>query len=214
MQYLLKDIRIYEGTNSRGKYHWMSATLFNDKNIRMNSERRVYYSVSEDEAMLYMPYATEDPNNKGTFLVNSNDVEEAMKPGGALARYGDVLHANVVKITWPLHKPYGRVYGANVIDEKSKEVKARKGEFIKSESGQIMEYRELSFYLATDIDTDTGERIYGDKPQDVANRILERYYRPLDSVDAPSAEAANTEEPLTEEEKKAKLEALKAELGL
>lgn len=212
MQYLLKDIRIYEGTNSRGTFHWMSATLFNDKNIRMNNERRTYYSTSEDECSLYLPYAEKDKD--GVYVVNSNDVAEAMKPGGALALYGDILHANVVKVTWPLSKPYGRVYGANVIDEKSKEVKARKGDWVKSESGQIMEYRELSFYLATDIDPDTNERIYSDDPQRVANRIIERYYRPLDNVDAPKAEASGAEEHLTEEQKKAKLEALKAELGL
>ena len=53
-KYLLKDVQIMEGTNSRGKYHWLVGQLFNDTNIRMNGERRMYYSVSEDECKLYL----------------------------------------------------------------------------------------------------------------------------------------------------------------
>ena len=212
MQYLLKDIKIYEGTNSLGKYHWMSATLFDDKNIRMNNERRTYYSTSEDEVGLYLPYAKPDPQNPGTLLVNANDIIEAQKPGGPLAIYGDLLHANAVKVTWPLTKAHGRVYRSNVVDPSTKEVLHQKGEFVKTEANQILEYKEISFYLATDIDTDTGERRYSDNPQYVANRIIERYYRPLEpsSTQSAQAEAAT----LTEEEKQAKLDALRAQLGL
>lgn len=218
MQYLLKEITIYEGTNSRGKYHWMSATLFNDKNVRMNSERKVYYSTSEDECSLYLPYAKEDPQNKGSFIVNMADLRAALKdPNSPIYPYGEqtILYANVVKVKWPLSKPFGRIYRNNVVDPQTKAITHTKGEFIKSETGQIMEYRELSFYLAMDIDPDDNTTMYSDDPQRVANRILERYYKPLSAEQShtPTANPA-PEAPLSQEEKEAKLAELKAQLGL
>ena len=39
MRYLMTNVRIFKGTNSRGDYHYMSCRLFNDKNPKANPTR-------------------------------------------------------------------------------------------------------------------------------------------------------------------------------
>lgn len=180
-KYLLKDVQIMEGENSRGKYHWLSGQLFNDKNIRMNGERRMYYSTSEDECKLYLDAGVCEPNKElstdkiKVYNVNDASLKEAMQPGKPLADYGDIRHINAVKVTWPLNGVWAQIYRQDVYDE-NKNLIHSKGDYRMTETGQIMEFRELSFYLATDVDEDTNERIYSQDPQAVANRVLERGY--------------------------------------
>ena len=225
MKYLLKDVQILEGTNSRGKYHWLVGQLFNDKNIRMNGERRMYYSVSEDECKLYLDAGVCEKNNElststvTVYNVNDASLKEALKPGGKLEDYGDMRHINAVKVTWPLNGIWAQIYRQDVFDD-NKNLIHSKGDMRTSETGQIMEFRELSFYLATDIDEDTNERIYSQDAQAVANRILERGYIKLEekapvnapSVAQPAAPQAPTA-PQTQAEIEAQIEALKSRLA-
>lgn len=180
-KYLLKDVQIMEGENSRGKYHWLSGQLFNDKNIRMNGERRMYYSTSEDECKLYLDAGVCEVNKElstdkiKVYNVNDASLKEAMQAGGPLADYGDIRHINAVKVTWPLNGIWAQVYRQDVYDDNHNLIHS-KNDYRTTETGQIMEFRELSFYLATDVDEDTNERIYSQDAQTVANRILERGY--------------------------------------
>lgn len=221
MKYLLKDIQIFEGTNSRGKYHWMQGVLFNDKNVRMNGERRMYYSTSEDECMLYLnanvcvKNAENSTDAVTVFDVNDASLKEAMQPGGALEDYGDIRHVNAVKVTWPLNGVWAQKYRQDVVENGV--LVHKKGDLRMSETGQIMEFRELSFYLATDIDEDTNDRIYSQDPQTVANRILERGYIKLDGEQvqiqtAPIAPKAPEQPAETTEDLEAQIKALQEQL--
>lgn len=221
MQYLLRDIKVFEGSNKRGKYYWLQATLFNDKNIRMNSERRIYVTTSDDEAKLYLPYGkkndAESSEKTTVYDVNDADLRAAMADSttevGSLGV--DVRHVNAVKVTWPLSGVWGRIYRNDVINPTTGEITGHKGDWVKNAQGGIDEYKEISFYLATDIDPDTNERIYGDNPQLVANRILERSYKLLTADTAPTvATATPPAEPAaeTDEEKAARIAELKRQL--
>ena len=229
MLYLLKNVKIFEASNSRGLYHWLQAELLNDKNIRMNGERRVYYSTSEDECKMYIDAGCVTKNIQESsaditvYDVNDTSLKEAIKPGGKLEDYGDVRHINAVKVTWPLNGVWAQVYRQDVVDDKGV-LLHKKGDMRVTETGQIMEFRELSFYLATDIDTDTKERIYSQDPQRVANRVLERGYVKLEEVQAttpqvaapaqPTAPATPTPQPeMTPEQLQAQIAALQAKLA-
>lgn len=229
MLYLLKNVKIFEATNNRGLYHWLQAELLNDKNIRMNGERRVYYSTSEDECKMYIDGGVVVKNTQESsadvtvYDVNDTSLKEAIKPGGKLEDYGDVRHINAVKVTWPLNGVWAQVYRQDVVDDKGV-LLHKKGDMRVTETGQIMEFRELSFYLATDVDTDTKERIYSQDPQRVANRVLERGYVKLKEVQAttpqvaaptqPTAPATPTPQPeMTPEQLQAQIAALQAKLA-
>lgn len=225
MLYLLKNVQIFEGKNSRGLYHWLQAELLNDKNIRMNGERRVYYSTSEEECKLYLEAGVCIRNNEASsaditvYDVNDTQLKKEIQPDGKLADYGDIRHINAVKVTWPLNGVYAQIYRQDVIENGV--LVHKKGDLRVSETGQIAEFRELSFYLATDIDSDTGERIYSQDPQRVANRVLERGYIKLETPAQTSQPAvaqpaaATQQEPAaqTPEEIQAQIDALKAKLG-
>lgn len=225
MLYLLKNVQIFEGKNSRGLYHWLQAELLNDKNIRMNGERRVYYSTSEEECKLYLDAGVCIRNNEASstditvYDVNDTQLKKEIQPGGKLEDYGDIRHINAVKVTWPLNGVYAQTYRQDVIE--NGQLVHKKGDLRISETGQIAEFRELSFYLATDIDSDTGERIYSQDPQRVANRVLERGYIKLETPTQTSQPAvaqpatATQQEPAaqTPEEIQAQIDALKAKLG-
>lgn len=205
MKYLLKDVQIMEGKNSRGVYHWLSGQLFNDKNIRMNGERRMYYSTSEDECKLYLDAGVCEKNAElstetvTVYNVNDASLKEAMKPGGKLEDYGDIRHINAVKVTWPLSGVWGQIYRNDVFDD-NKNLIHTKGSLRTTETGQVMEFRELSFYLATDIDEDTSERIYSQDVQKVANRVLERGYIKLEEKQTASPVVAQPAAPAAPEE--------------
>ena len=70
-----------------------------------------------------------------------------------------------------------------------------------------------------EVDEDTGERVYGQDPQAVANRILERGYKKIDAntiaqqAQAPQAPQAPQAEAQTPEELKEKIAALQAQLA-
>lgn len=226
MEYLLKNIVIFEGQNKRGKYHWLQGELFNDKNIRMNSERRMYYSTSESECELYLNANVCTPNTELTtatvkaFDVNDQSLKEAMQPGGALEDYGDIRHLCAVRVTWPLTGVWAQIYKQDVVENNT--VVHRKGDKRTTETGQVMEFRELSFYLASDIDPDTNERIYSQDPQQVANRILERGYVRITDVETPTvatapqtpqAPAEEEQQQKTPEEIQAQIAALQAQLA-
>lgn len=231
MLYLLKNVQIFEGTNTRGKYHWLRGELYNDKNIRMNGERRMYYSTSEDECQLYLQAgvcvknADQSDDNVTVYDVNDASLKNEIKAGGKLEDFGDIRHINAVKVTWPLSGVWARIYRSDVIEKGV--LVHKKGDLRLTETGQIAEYRELSFYLATDIDSDTGERIYSQNPQEVANRVLERGYVKLETQQtttptvaqpaAPTAPTAPEAQPAAEqktpEQLQAEIEALKAQLG-
>lgn len=228
MLYLLKNVKIFEAINSRGLYHWLQAELLNDRNIRMNGERRVYYSTSEEECKMYIEAgvvvknAQESSADIAVYDVNDASLKEAIKQG-KFGDYGDVRHINAVKVTWPLNGIWAQVYRQDVVDDKGV-LLHKKGDMRITETGQIMEFRELSFYLATDIDTDTKEREYSDDPQKVANRILKRGYVKLEEVQAttpqvaapaqPTTPATPTPQPeMTPEQLQAQIAALQAKLA-
>ena len=153
------------------------------------------------------------------YNVNDASLKEAMKPGGKLADFGDIRHLSAVKVTWPLNGVWGQIYRQDVYDNNHNLIHS-KGDLRITETGQIMEFRELSFYLATDIDEDTKERIYSQDAQAVANRILERGYIKLEekepatqpNVAQPAAPQAPTA-PQTQEEIEAQIAALKSKLN-
>lgn len=218
MKYLLKDVKIFEGTNSRGKYHWLQGILFNDKNVRMNGERRMYYSTSEEECKMYLDAGVcienKDESTQDVLVFDVNDVslKEAIAKGGKLEDYGDIRHINAAKVTWPLNGVWAQIYRENVIENGI--LVHKKGDLRQTETGQIAEFRELSFYLATDIDEDTNERIYSQDPQRVANRILERGYVKLETTAATTPQVATPEAtaPEAPEAEAESVEAMKAEL--
>lgn len=201
MKYLMQNILIMEGKNSRGEYRWMQADLFNDDDIFDNpAQLPRYFNMTPQVIDLFMP-ATEKDAELSTdditvYKVNEATVVEAIAnkkyDDGTIVR-GDILHIDrIFPLEMPLTGIWGRINRRNIINDKN-EIVAKKGEFRKGENGEITPVTAITLYLKKN-----KEGNWVDNPQQILARVLERGYRRLtdeynDASAAPSAAEAKIE---------------------
>lgn len=182
MKYLMQNILIMEGTNSRGQYHWMQADLFNDDDIFDNpAQLPRYYNMTPQVIDLFMPAAEKDADasdaNITVYKVNEATIVEAIKNGkydnGTIVR-GDILHIDrIFPLEMPLTGIWGRINRRNITNDKG-DIIAKKGEFRKGENGEITPVTAITLYLKKN-----KENNWVDNPQQILGRVLERGYRRL-----------------------------------
>lgn len=191
MKYLLKDIVIFTGTNSRGQYKWLRGNLYNETNFRANPRQLpFYFAFSPEEVDMYMPYAKPNAQRPGTFNVNDVDLKAAVDKGDI----PDLRHVdNMFKVTMPLPCPYARIYNAQVKDATTGAVQHEKGDWVIAEGQtQPVPVQELTMYLMKVVDNETGEITWRDDPAQEMRRILERSYKPFVPQVGQTAPAAPT----------------------
>ena len=202
MKYLMKNILITEGTNSRGVYRWLQADLFNDDDIFDNpAQLPRYYNMTPQVIDLFMPAAEKDADlsddNVSVYKVNESSMKEAIQNGkhanGSIIP-GDVLHIDrIFPLEMPLTGVWGRINRRDIVNDKGV-VTAKKGEFRKGENGEITPITSITLYLKKN-----KENNWVDNPQQILARVLERGYRRLtdEYKDAAATPGVATEAPTT-----------------
>lgn len=182
MKYLMQNILIMEGTNSRGQYRWMQADLFNDDDIFDNpAQLPRYYNMTPQVIDLFMPAAEKDAEASDekitVYKVNEATVVEAIKNGkydnDVIVR-GDILHIDrIFPLEMPLTGIWGRINRRTITNEKG-DIIAKQGEFRRGENGEITPVTAITLYLKKN-----KEGNWVDNPQQILGRVLERGYRRL-----------------------------------
>jgi len=203
MKYLMQDILITEGKNSRGVYRWLQADLFNDDDIFDNpAQLPRYYNMTPQVIDLFMPACEKDAEastaDTVVYKVNEATVLEAIKNGkyenGVIVR-GDILHIDrVFPLEMALTGIWGRINRRDITNDRG-DIIAKKGEFRKGENGEVTPVTAITLYLKKN-----KEGNWVDNPQQVLGRVLERGYRRLtdeykDAGAAPATAPATTEAP-------------------
>jgi len=178
----MQNILIMEGTNSRGKYRWMQADLFNDDDIFDNpAQLPRYFNMTPQVIDMFMPAAEKDADasddNITVYKVNEATVVEAIKNGkydnDVIVR-GDILHIDrVFPLEMALTGVWGRINRRNITNDKGENV-AKKGEFRKGENGEVIPVTAITLYLKKN-----KEGNWVDDPKIILGRVLERGYRRL-----------------------------------
>lgn len=204
MKYLMQNILIMEGTNSRGTYRWMQADLFNDDDIFDNpAQLPRYFNMTPRVIDLYMPAAEKDADASDekitVYKVNEATVEEAIKnkkyADTDVVIRGDILHIDrVFPLEMALTGVWGRINRRNITNDKG-EITAKKGEFRKGENGEVIPVTAITLYLKKN-----KEDNWVDDPKIILGRVLERGYRRLTDE---YNDAANPVAPQTSEAKTA-----------
>lgn len=201
MKYLLQNIQITEGKNSRGIYRWLQADLFNDEDVFDNpAQLPRYYNMTPQVIDLFMPAAEKDTELSTSeitvYKINEATVHEAVANKQYDANHpipGDILHVDrVFPIEMPLSGIWGRINRRDITDSTGNII-AKKGEFRKGQNGEVTPVTSITLYIKKNRDND-----WVDRPDQVLARVLERGYRRLtdeykDASAAPGgAEAAPT----------------------
>lgn len=183
MKYLMQNILIMEGTNSRGKYRWMQADLFNDDDIFDNpAQLPRYFNMTPQVIDLFMPAAEKDAEASDekitVYKVNEATVEEAIKnkkyADADVVVRGDILHIDrVFPLEMALTGVWGRINRRNITNDKG-ELIAKKGEFRKGENNEVIPVTAITLYLKKN-----KEDNWVDDPKIILGRVLERGYRRL-----------------------------------
>lgn len=219
MKYLLKNITIFEGKNSRGAYSWLQAELFNDADVFANpAQLPRYYNMTQQVVDIYKPYTERDnqrSNNELTVLVvNETSFKEAIAKG-EIPDYGHI--DQIFSVTVPLTAMYARIYKTDRYDANNNLI-GKAGDFIRNANGEVVPQNSLTIYIKKGFDPNTNEWTWVEAPEQAARRILARNYKLYESApsattpaQAPSAPDAAQQEQSVEDqiaEQKAKLEAL------
>lgn len=212
MKYLLKNIVITKGTNSRGEYKWMRCDLYNDSDKFANPARLPQHFIFNEEVIAdYEPYATPDPTRPGSMVVDTKKMAEDIKKGVL----EDMLHITQIHcVVLPLPQLYARVYRTDVKNATG-QVEHRAGEFVKSQLGEVIPVDKIAIYGKKYFDPETSEYKWVEEPVVTLRNILSRSYKaynPEGVVTASTAEA-DVIEVETEENEQAEIERLKAELA-
>ena len=217
MKYLMRNVRIFKGTNSRGDYHWMYVELFNDEDVAANPTRAPHKPIlvpAVVEAFLACTNAlTENP--QGWI-----DVDMSKVPDEGLTKH----HLNNVNPeVVALDGFYQPVYSRDFTDNNG--VMRIKGSVRIGASGSpVPPVNALKVYVQYyEAETfENGQKVKRWIPvetkEELAQITLERSYRKIqpaigDAGSAGAPETAPEEGEETAEQKKARLQAELAALN-
>ena len=217
MKYLLKNIVITKGTNSRGTYKWMRCDLYNDIDKMANPARLPQYFIfNEDVIEDYEKYAVPDASRPGSFTVDAKKMLEDIKNG---TLEGDPLHITQIHcVVMPLPQLYARVYRTDVKNATG-QTEHKAGEFVKSQMGEIIPVDKIAIYGKKYFDPEVNEYKWVEEPVTTLRNILSRSYKaynptgavqPQDRQDAPAPDGGANN---AEEDEHAELEKLREELA-
>lgn len=225
MRYLLKNVTIYERTNKVGDYRWLFANLFFDADPYANPDPLpVYYNTSEDVVKLWMPYATLDQTRTSTeqkvYTIDDTKLKEAITKGEVF----DITHIDhIFSVKVPLPGYYARVHKSDRIV--NGQLVAKKGEFVKSDQGEIVPVNTITLYIKKRFDAEIQDPaqqwVWVREPEDVMRDVLARNYKQYNpptpgvaGVEAQTAPEAPAEAPtVNPEDEIAKARAILAAAG-
>ena len=222
MRYLLKNVTIYERTNKVGDYRWLFANLFDDEDVYSNPDPLpVYYNTSEDVVKLWMPYAVLDQTRTSAeqkvYTIDDAKLKEAIAKGDVF----DLTHIDhIFQVEVPLPGYYARIHKSDRIS--NGQLVAKKGEFIKSDQGEVVPVNTITLYIKKrrdkEIKDEEKQWVWVRQPKDVMHDVISRGYKqynpPTPSVEAQAAPEAPTEAPtINPEDEIAKARAILAAAG-
>lgn len=222
MRYLLKNVTIYERTNKVGDYRWLFANLFDDEDVYSNPDPLpVYYNTSEDVVKLWMPYAVLDRTRttaeQKVYTIDDAKLKEAITKGETF----DLTHIDhIFSVKVPLPGYYARVHKSDRIS--NGQLVAKKGEFIKSDQGEVVPVNTITLYIKKrrdkEIEDPAQQWVWVREPEDVMRDVLSRGYKqynpPTPGVEAQAAPEAPAEAPtVNPEDEIAKARAILAAAG-
>lgn len=209
MRYLLKNVTIYERTNTRGAFRWLFANLYDDRDPYGNPDPLPsYYNTSDEVVALWMPFAVIDNSRTNTeqkvYNIDNVKLQDAIKKGIAGEEEGipDITHLDhVFAIRVPLPGTYARVHKSDRIV--NNQLVAKKGEFIKNSQGEITPVTSLTLYIKKKFDPEaedpTQQWTWVRQPEDVMRDTISRSYKmynPPSLVQAaPAPERPQTQPP-------------------
>lgn len=222
MRYLLKNVTIYERTNKVGDYRWLFANLFSDADPYANPDPLpVYYNTSEDVVKLWMPYTKLDQTRttaeQKVYTIDDEKLKEAITKGDIF----DLTHIDhIFQVKVPLPGYYARVHKSDRIV--NGQLVAKKGEFIKSDQGEIVPVNTLTLNIKKRFDAEIQDPaqqwVWVREPEDVMRDVLSRGYKQYNpekpTIEAQAAPEAPTEAPtVNPEDEIAKARAILAAAG-
>lgn len=209
MKYLLRNVRINRGWNSRGQYEWLQAELFNDAQPWANPARlpqmpsmtQEYINMFKEEGdanLKEIPEYRIEENGKVVFQVFQVErVPDAVK-------YVDHVYTMVQPLNGLWRPVYRRATTVNGVQY------PRGAARIGANGKPMPATRSLRIVMRQAFDPDFNKWVDIENPEDIANLILERSYEQVEEqaaqpiANAPgSTDAApdNNGEALTEEQK-------------
>jgi len=184
MNYILQNIYIYKGHNSRGDYYWAQGNLWYEEDPFDNPAQLPIYPILTPQIVdAYRKVATPDPTANPQYpraIVDIAKLKEAFKnrkfEDGTPLEF-DPLHVrnvfpHVVKLTGIWGRIATRKTEVPMLDGSPKTVEV--GQFIPGKNGTVTPITELRVYIKNNAD---GNPV--DEPSTVVNRLLERRYKPL-----------------------------------
>lgn len=205
MNYILQDLYIYKGKNSRGDYYWAQGSLFYEEDPYDNPSTLPIYPILNQVIVdqlrkVAKPDPQADPSRPRA-IVDIAALQQAINDkkfqDGTECRF-DLLHVrNVFPHTIKLNGIWAHVATRPVeitmLDGTKKTIPT--GAFIPGKNGSITPVTELRVYIKHNADGNPVE-----EPTAVVNRILERRYKPLTEIgtmntNQPSSAPAETTVP-------------------
>lgn len=196
MRYLLKNITIYERTNTRGSYKWLYANLFNDADVFANpSPLPSYYMVLPEMVEMYTPYTKLDTSRTTADQKVYTIDEAAINTAIGENKIPDLMHIDhVFAITLPLPKTYARVHKSDRIENNMLVAKA--GDFVKNSQGEITPVNTLTLYIKKRFDPEiqdaTKQWDWVRAPEDVMRDTISRSYKEYNVAPAATEAAQDT----------------------
>lgn len=93
--------------------------------------------------------------------------------------------SNIFRVKVPLAERYVRINSEDQKDEHGVII-AKKGEPVKTITGDVAVYDSIEVLAVKVQDEDTGEMYWVDTPESIARRVLSRYYRRLAAAEEPA----------------------------
>ena len=206
MRYLATNVRIYTGTNSRGEYHWISMSLFNDANPAANPTRLPPYYLTQPvmvDAFLACKDA-QTPNAGGWIDVDMEKVPDS----GLTKHHLNLIRPEVVTLDAWYQQCYTRDYtDANGVVHTKGSVRVGRN------NQPLPPVNALRVYVQYMRDEDFGDLIPVETKEQIAQGILERGYRKLQPTVADGNMVEEEAPELSEEDKAAKKKALEEALA-
>lgn len=206
MKYLATNVRIHRAENSRGEYHWISMSLFNDVNPAANPTRLPVYFIMQPTVVDAFLACTEalKPNEQGWQDVDMSKVPDA----GLTKHHLNLIRPEVVTLDGFYQQCYTRDYtDANgVVHPKGSVRVGRNGQ-------PLPPVNALRVYVQYMKDEDFGDLIPVETKEQIAQGILERGYHKIQPTTVDASMATEPEPESEEEDKEAKRKALEEALA-
>lgn len=222
MQFNMTNVRIYSGVVDKPgsqfhgqPYYWLRCELSNAAGAEYDpASGRLPLHFELNSKLIekkWLPLATEDPNNKGQFIISDEEKVKTEHPGVLLLQYME-------SVTETLPVPMVRVHTRDVFDTTSRKT-ASKGDPVANAQGDVVPVTKISFFIQHVPDPDQPNLPFKEMqlrtPKDeVLRGILDRSYKVYNAAPtpgpgfAPEAPQAPTNTPeKSAEEKLAELEA-------